>query len=108
MNKIKMMATSFLIAMAEFNPDAFVDMWNELVETIGAVLIGMGIAATVIIAVTIGVKWWVAQGEEEKIKKAKTATKNLLIGWGVIVLFIVFIPVIVSIFAAWGNIDVIG
>lgn len=69
--------------------------WGPLIGAVGA--------AGSVLAILIGLKWWLAStsGDEQKIKQAKNAFIGVIIGVLVMFLLVVIIPVLIGVLQTW-------
>lgn len=73
--------------------DLFSDLWAPLVGIVGSVAVLWGIF--------VGLKFWKAAGDENKLKEAKSSLVAFIVGIVIIFIIAAAVPVIVAAFQTW-------
>jgi hypothetical protein len=92
---------SFLPLLAAETFQGFGEIVTNLYNRLMVPMIGVFIGAAFLLGVWLGLKFLLAGGDEQKIKKAKESVKYFIMGIAVIFIVTAGLPVIVGAFQTW-------
>lgn len=92
-----------LISAANPSWGSFVDAVEGFINSLFGPLVSIAVALSVIWGVYLGIKYWRAAGDENKLKEAKKAIISFIIGIVVIFVVAVVVPIIIAALVTWLN-----
>lgn len=92
------LGTMMLADMSEMN-----DRIQELYKIMGGWLIPVILGAALFLGLWMGSGFWLADGDEQKLKKAKSRVKFFIIGWIIIFVVVACLPVFVGALQTWAQ-----
>lgn len=88
-------------SLLDINFTEFQNLLNDLFSDMWAPLVGIVASVAVLWGIFVGLKFWKAAGDENKLKEAKSSLISFIIGIVIIFVIAAALPALVAAFQAW-------